>query len=590
MEKMHSLLKQQITNYIGNQDAIPKGWTDLINEINEAYWRMSRDREMLERLLKISAQKLLQANSEMKALFRAFPDLLFRTNREGTILDHQTSGVTHLPFLKEKVVGKKIYDLFPENVREKFREAMGRVNDANLIIGIEYAVSEQDHEYFCEARLLPILETQIIVIIRDITDRKQTEETLRESEAKYRSLAMSIDSMYLIDREYKYIFMNEKHLSRFSLPLDNIIGRSYGEFHSQKSTEEFVEKVDYVFETGTAIQHEYRSERDGHYFLRSFSPVKDQEEGKTIAVTIVSKDITEHKEAEQALQESEKLYRVLADKSFAGVYVIQDGKFCFFNSNAASYTGYTPEELIGMESMSLVHPDDREQLRNIITEMLRREHTLPYEFRIITKEGQIRWFMETVTSIPWKGKRAVLGNCMDLTERKRMEEEIRSLSITDFLTGLHNRRGFLNLAEQQLKFSDRHKGDIMLFFADLDGMKQINDTRGHEEGDKALIDVADILKETFRSSDIMARVGGDEFAILAMDTTEISPETIMTRLQKNIDTFNCSGSRSYKISISMGTAYYDPENPCSFDELMSRADKMMYEHKRSKKPFDACAT
>jgi diguanylate cyclase (GGDEF)-like protein len=172
---------------------------------------------------------------------------------------------------------------------------------------------------------------------------------------------------------------------------------------------------------------------------------------------------------------------------------------------------------------------------------------------------------------------------MDLTDHKRTEEEIRSISVTDQLTGLYNRRGFLTLAEQQLKFSDRNQSDMLLFFADLDGMKWINDTLGHKEGDRALIDVAGILKETFRSSDIIARMGGDEFAILAIDTTGIYPEVMMTRLQNQIDTHNNEGTRHYKISISMGTAYYDPENPCSFDELMSRADQLMYEQKKNKK-------
>jgi diguanylate cyclase (GGDEF)-like protein/PAS domain S-box-containing protein len=418
---------------------------------------------------------------------------------------------------------------------------------------------------------------------KEITERKQAEEALRESEEKYRSLATTADSMYIVDRDYKYLFMNEKHLSRFAIPLDEIVGKPYSEFHARKTTKDFTNKVNLVFATGEFVQDEYKSTRDNQYFLRTFSPVKDREGRVTVAVTVASKNITERKKVEKALQESEELYRVLAEKSFAGVYVIQNGKICFVNSNGASCTGYNIDELIGKESMSFIHAEDRENVKKNAIEMLRGERTLPYEYRVITKEGKIIWFMEMVTSIYWKGKRAVLGNSMDLTERKRMEEQIHSLSITDSLTGLHNRRGFLTLAEQQLKFSDRHQRDMLLFFADLDGMKRINDTLGHEEGDAALIDVAAILKETFRSSDIIARIGGDEFAVLAIDATEISPEIIMTRLQNQISDHNKKEKRHYKISISMGIARYDPENPCSLDDLMSRADKLMYKQKRSKK-------
>ncbi|HYA15624.1 MAG TPA: sensor domain-containing diguanylate cyclase [Syntrophales bacterium] len=583
MKRMHSLLKRQIAKRLGDINAMPKGWDALLNDVNATYRQMDLDRNVLESTLEMTSQELLQAHSEMNAVFQAFPDLLFRTDRSGTILDHQTSGVTDLPFLKGKLIGKQIFDLVPENVKNKFREGIKKVKKTSPIVSIDYSIAGQDHKSHFEARMLPLLENQIIIIIRNITDRMHAEETLRASEEKYRSLASTTDSMYLVDRDYRYLFMNEGCLTRFDLPLDKIIGRTYGEFHSEKTTTEFVDIVKHVFETGISItQHEYQSERDGRYFLQTFSPVKDNE-GITIAVTVASKDVTERKQAEKALAESEEFYRVLAEKSFAGVYVVQDRKFCFFNSNAVSYTEYTPDELIGMESISLVHPDDREQLRKNTKEMLRGERTSPYEFRIITKGGKIQWFMETVTSIVWDGKRAALGNCMSLAERKRMEEEIRALSITDSLTGLHNRRGFLTLAEQQLKFSDRHKKDMLLIFADIDGLKGINDEMGHEEGDKVLIYVAAILKQTLRSSDVVARIGGDEFAVLAMETTELFPKTIMERLQNYIDKYNKEGNRNYKISVSIGTAHYDPENSCSLNELMSRADKMMYKHKRSKK-------
>lgn len=171
----------------------------------------------------------------------------------------------------------------------------------------------------------------------------------------------------------------------------------------------------------------------------------------------------------------------------------------------------------------------------------------------------------------------------DVTDRKRMEEEILTLSITDQLTGLHNRRGFLSLAVQQLKLADRNKRGVLLYFADLDGLKWINDTLGHEEGDKALIEAATVFKETFRASDIVARLGGDEYAALAVDLTEASAEIFTARLQSLIDARNNQEKRRYRLSISVGCAFYDPEHPCSIDELMASADKVMYERKQNKK-------
>ncbi len=167
--------------------------------------------------------------------------------------------------------------------------------------------------------------------------------------------------------------------------------------------------------------------------------------------------------------------------------------------------------------------------------------------------------------------------------REKLEEELVSLSITDPLTGLHNRRGFISLAGQQLKLSDRNKRGVQLYFADLDGLKWINDTLGHEEGDKALIEAATVFKETFRTSDIIARLGGDEYAALAVDITETNSEIFTARLQSLIETRNNQENRRYRLSISVGCSYYDPENPCSLDELMAHADQLMYEQKQNKK-------
>jgi len=167
--------------------------------------------------------------------------------------------------------------------------------------------------------------------------------------------------------------------------------------------------------------------------------------------------------------------------------------------------------------------------------------------------------------------------------REKLEEELLGLSIKDPLTGLHNRRGFLSLVEQQLKISDRNKQGIQLYFADLDGLKWINDTLGHLEGDKALIEAATVFKDTFRTSDIVARLGGDEYAVLAINITENDPELFIERLQFLIDTRNKQENRKYILSISLGCSYYDPENPCSIDELIARADQLMYKQKQNKK-------
>lgn len=164
-----------------------------------------------------------------------------------------------------------------------------------------------------------------------------------------------------------------------------------------------------------------------------------------------------------------------------------------------------------------------------------------------------------------------------------MHERQRVMTITDELTGLYNRRGFFTLAEQQLKLADRLGKGIFMLYADVDDLKGINDTLGHHQGDMALVDTANILKTTYRQSDIVARIGGDEFVVAPIGTTGDEIEKLTSRLIENVQTHNAQENRAYKLSLSYGVAYYDPEGDCSIDELLSRAEKLMYEHKRLKR-------
>jgi diguanylate cyclase (GGDEF)-like protein len=175
------------------------------------------------------------------------------------------------------------------------------------------------------------------------------------------------------------------------------------------------------------------------------------------------------------------------------------------------------------------------------------------------------------------------GISTDITERKAAEEKLRELSLVDDLTGLNNRRGFMLLGEQQLLAAARAKQSALLLFADLDGLKRINDTLGHPEGDRALIDTAGLLKKAFRSSDIIGRLGGDEFVVLAIDTADNANETILARLQDYLRMHNLYENRPHRLSISFGMARYDPNTPCTLDELLERGDQAMYIHKQSKR-------
>lgn len=184
---------------------------------------------------------------------------------------------------------------------------------------------------------------------------------------------------------------------------------------------------------------------------------------------------------------------------------------------------------------------------------------------------------------------AVLSSAVvhSMIVRHRSEEMIRNLSLTDELTGLYNRRGFLALAEEQLKLARRSKTELTLFFADLDGLKNINDEFGHKEGDMALIDTANILKTIFREGDIIARFAGDEYAVLVVSEAKVDSAFFIRRLEEFVHNFNLDGGRRYALSLSLGFSQFDPQKNASIDKLMTLADERLYELKRTRKIQEA---
>jgi diguanylate cyclase (GGDEF)-like protein len=162
-----------------------------------------------------------------------------------------------------------------------------------------------------------------------------------------------------------------------------------------------------------------------------------------------------------------------------------------------------------------------------------------------------------------------------------LQRTLLQMALRDDLTGLHNRRGFIALATQHLTWARDTGQHMLMFFADLDGLKSINDAFGHGEGDRAISLAAACIKQTFRKFDVTARLSGDEFVALIMEEPGRSGETIRRRLRMNLA--NCTGDETrYKLSLSVGVAHFDPDKPVTLQELMRQADAELYRHKRKK--------
>ena len=163
---------------------------------------------------------------------------------------------------------------------------------------------------------------------------------------------------------------------------------------------------------------------------------------------------------------------------------------------------------------------------------------------------------------------------------ERHSAEVQALALIDELTGLRNRRGFMTLATHQLRIASRTHRGALLFFADLNGMKRINDQHGHDAGDIAIRATADVLRASFRDADIIARLGGDEFVVYAPDANPDAVAILRARVAGHVAAYNERGEQPFRLSVSLGVAIYDPNTPRTLDELLAEADSAMYEQKR----------
>lgn len=300
----------------------------------------------------------------------------------------------------------------------------------------------------------------------------------------------------------------------------------------------------------------------------------------------IIRDITKRKYMEEALRQSEKRYRDLVEN--AGIAILIDdiaGRFRYYNEKFAEIFGYEYDEVKNHSIETFVHPDDISKVMSTHRARLAGKDLPPfYEFRGKRKDGSI--FHLEVHAVPlidndkYMGTRSYLW---DISHRKEIEEQLRAQTLLDDLTGLHNRRGFTIMAHQQMKMAIRNKEGFWILFADVDNLKNINDKYGHQEGDNALKIVSKVIKSSFRASDIVARIGGDEFAVLAVESNVESEKLMITRLHDNLKKYNKESSHKYKPFISIGTVYCEPHHSASIDDLLAKADNLMYQDKRHRK-------
>lgn len=280
------------------------------------------------------------------------------------------------------------------------------------------------------------------------------------------------------------------------------------------------------------------------------------------------------KQTAELLQDKEKQCKDLVESSRDMVQSLRpDGSIVYVNPAWKETLGYSDEEISSLNIFQIIHPDQHEHCHKILKQLITIGQSSSLETVFVTKDGKE---IQVEGNVSCKMQHGMPISCMgffrDITKRKKLADKLDVLSVTDELTGALNRSASLTLADKQLSIAERSGKELALLYADIDGMRIINETLGYSLGDLALNDTANLLHKTFRRSDIIGRIGNNEFIILLTGKSDRAEKNIVfNRLKENLNKLNEEAGRTFELKINLGMAYYDPMDPCSLDNLIKKA-------------------
>ena len=530
----------------------------------------------------------LKASSRL--FFKSNSSAMLILSFEGIICEANPEVCRLLQFSEEELCGKKHDEMFDksdarlEQAIKTFRST-GALSEELICIrkdGITFTASVSASAFLDIDGM-----NKVNMLIRDISEQKKTEESLRASETMLKEaqqiahighweLNFVTDSLTWSDEVYNIYEVDRKTFATSFDPFFNMLSpeeknrvkETYAASVKSKPQSEVVHRFN--FDGGRV---KYVNETCKNFY---------DDNGKLLRSVGTVQDITARWLTEERLRQ---LSRAVEQSPVCVVITDTDSRITYVNPKFSELTGYSYDEALGENPRILKTSITPLENFKSLWETLLRGGKWSGEFCNKKKNGELYWEMAYISPVVNSDGETThyVAVKENITERKKAEEQLRELSLLDELTGLTNRRGFYLLAKQQIKVADRSRRGLVLIFADMDGMKYINDTFGHKEGDQALIDAAGIIKGAFRASDIIGRLGGDEFIALSVEASEESKENIQNRLRENLEAHNLETTKSYKLSISIGITVYDPAAPCSLDELIERGDKLMYENKQKRK-------
>ncbi len=562
----------------------------LQNELTELRQQITELKKLNIKYQQIE-EALCESEEKYRILSEATSDCILIETVEGRVLECNTAGAKMFGYNKKNMINLTIADRVPEEFAKKLPKVITDKETSDGIF-VPRISKKKDGTIFPTEIATKIVniggKPRRIAYIRDITKRKEAEKKLRKARKIFASLFNSSPEATLYhDKEGRIININPRFTELLGYTPVEVIGKKIDEgmIYPANKIKEGKILTQKAF-NGFSDYETIRKKKDGTLIpvIISTAPVIiDKKPQGNIALY---EDITERKKAEETLRKSQQEFSsIFKNSPEALVYLDENSNIKNINPRFTELFGYTLEEIKGRNlNDGMIHPPDKIEEGRELDETALSEGYFNFESIRRKKDGTLFPVSISGSNIIIDGKiKGVMGTYIDITERKKMEEELEKLAHFDILTRCYSRGYGLDLLEQQIKTAKRKKTPVLLFYLDVDDFKCINDTFGHKEGDMVLKEGVKLFKSTLREIDIICRMGGDEFLLIFPDSSPDDAPLIRERLSKNLEKLNQKLAKPYKINFSIGLSYYNPSTPLSIEELIRIADENMYEDKSKKK-------
>jgi diguanylate cyclase (GGDEF)-like protein/PAS domain S-box-containing protein len=482
---------------------------------------------------------------------------------------------------KEDIIGKSILKVFPGvkdfGLFKVFQQVYKTGKPQHHPIS-QY--KDQRITGWRENHVYKLLSGEIVSVYDDVTERKEVEEELRDSEERLKILFdYAPDAYYISDIKGKFIDGNKAAERLLGYKKEELIGKSFLKLKLLSISD--IPKAAKLLVKNlrgqpTGSDEFVLNRKDNSKVTVEISTYPVKIKRRTLALGI-ARDITERKNSERKLRTMES---AIATSINAIALADLKGNLTFVNSSFLKMWGYKKDkEVLGQSIIKFwLKSEDAEK----IAKNLFDKGTSIGELVGRRKDGSIFNVQLLASIVTDKSGKPVnmMASFIDITGRKKAEKQLKELARIDSLTGCYSRGYGLELLDRQIKLSHRSKSPLLLTFLDIDRFKTINDNFGHNEGDKVLKESVELFKFTLREVDIICRMGGDEFLLIFPDSSLKEVSLIRGRLQKNLSQLNKKIKKDYQIKFSMGFSEYLPDKPETLDELIHIADQRMYEEKK----------